>query len=161
MAEDEEKVEATEEKKDKPPEAKPISLPPSKESEPAKEQEYPPPPGYAQQGYGPAPEPFFRASNLQKILAMFLLLGVIVLLVGAILTAASDFTEVDDSDSEDLARNLDAAGHLVGAIGLFLIALLAVFLPMLLITDLSDKQKTLLMYIMVAVIIGFAFMATV
>jgi hypothetical protein len=100
MAEDEEKVEETEEKKDKPPEAKPISAPPSKESEPAK-QEYPPPPGYAQQGYGPAPEPFFRASNLQKILAMFLLLGVLVLLVGAILTAASDFVKVEDFEDED------------------------------------------------------------
>jgi len=160
MAEDEENDEETE-KKDRPPEAKPISAPPSKEAD--RQQEYPPPPGYAQQGYGP-PQPFFRADNLQRILAMFLLLGVIVLLVGAILVSASDFVKIDDKDPEDdydLQRNLDAAGHLVGAIGLFLIALLAVFLPMLLIPDLSDRQKTLLMYIMVAVIIGFAFMATV
>lgn len=165
MAEDEEKPE-DEEKKEKPPEAKPITLPPSKEAESAPPPEQPPP-GYGPPpAYGPPPEPFFRANNLQKILAFGLLFGIIILLVGAILSASSGFISVDpeddlddQKDDQDLIGNLAASGQLVGAIGLFIIALF-VILPLLQINDLSDKQRKLLMLLMMAVIIGFAFLTT-
>ncbi|MCK5561182.1 MAG: hypothetical protein KAJ51_11330 [Thermoplasmata archaeon] len=163
MAEDEEKSE-DEEKKEKPPEAKPITLPPSKEAESAPPSEQPP--GYGPPpAYGPPPEPFFRANNLQKILAIGLLLGIIILLVGAILSASSGFIKFDEKDlkdaqdDKDLARSLGAAGQLVGAIGLFIIALF-VILPLLLIHDLSDKQRKMLILLMMAIIIGFAFLTT-
>jgi hypothetical protein len=161
MAEDEEKKDE-DESKEKPPEAKPITLPPSKEegSGPPPEQ---PPPGYGPPpAYGPPPEPFFRASNLQRILAIGLLLGVIILLLGAILSASSGLIKFDDKDPEDdqdLARSLSASGQLVGAFGLFIIAIF-VILPMMLIHDLSDKQRKMLILLMMAIIIGFAFLTT-
>lgn len=163
MAEDEEKKDE-DVKNEKPPEAKPITLPPSKETESGPPPEQPPPPGYGPgPAYGPPPEPFFRANNLQKILAIGLLLGIIVLLIGAMLTASADFIKIDAKDPEDdldLQRNLDASGHLLGGIGLFLTALF-VLLPLLLIHDLSEKQQKLLMLLMMAIIIGFAFLAAI
>jgi hypothetical protein len=146
MAEDEEKNDEEKEKKEKPPEAKPIS----------KQPDYPPPPGY---GYGPQADPFFSAKNLHKILAIGLLIGIICLFIGAMAAAGGKFIKVEKEDDADLQRNLSAVGHLMGGVGLFLVALF-VLLPFLMIKDLSDKQKNMLILLFIAILIGFTILAS-
>ena len=146
-------------------EAKKISSADEPEKKPPKPRPAPPPDDYYRQdaapppgGYGPPPTPMFTAEKLPKLLAIFMLIGIIILFVGALLTSTAGFIKIEGDDAEDdadLKRNLTSAGHLMGGIALFLMGLFVV-IPLMVIKDLSDRQKLLIGIFLMAIILGFS-----
>lgn len=110
--------------------------------------QYPPPPG----AYPPPPpaEPMMTARNMHRILAIGVLIGVIILFVGTLLIVSSAYV----TDDWELQNNLHTSGRLIDGIGLFLTGLLLA-IPLMVIRDLTVKQRALLVIILAAVIIGF------
>jgi len=151
--EEEDKKDSREDEHDrKPPKPRPAP-PPDDDYYRDRDRDGPPPPGY-----GPAPTPMFSAEKLPKLLAIFILIGIIILFIGALLTSSAGFIKVEGDDAEDdrdLKRNLTAGGHLMGGIGLLLTGLFIV-LPLMIIKDLSDNQRILLGILLMAVILGFS-----
>jgi hypothetical protein len=123
----------------------------------------PPPPSY-QQGYYPPPKPpLFTPEGLPKIVAIGILLGIILLFVGSMLYVSAyymDPSEEDDAekrdDAVDFQRTLLASSVLMNAIGL-LLAGIFVILPLMLIKNLKTNQRLMLIALIAAIIIGFAF----
>ena len=154
--EDEERRDSRDDEPDrKPPKPRPAP-PPDDDYYRDRDRNGPPPPGY-----GPPPTPMFSADKLPKLLAIFLLIGIIILFIGALLTSSAGFIKIryDDPDDteadQDMKRTLTASGHLMGGIGLLLTGLFIV-LPLMIIKDLSDKQRILLGILIMAVILGFS-----
>ncbi len=100
----------------------------------------------------------FSSEGINKAMGMALLIGVVIMLVGAILVASSGFIEVDDQDSANLRRNLDAAGVLIAAIGVFLPAIITSF-ALFKVDDLSEEQTMKLVLIAAACLLGLAILA--
>ncbi len=108
--------------------------------------------------YAPPQQPMFTADKIPKFIAIGILIGILLLFIGALLSSTAISVKVegqDSEDEEDLQRNLRAGGHFMGSIGMFLIGLFVV-LPLLLAKDLSDRQKQLMGILLLAVIIGFS-----
>ncbi|MFO8110725.1 MAG: hypothetical protein R6U17_09465 [Thermoplasmata archaeon] len=126
---------------------------PPPEQPPQQQQQWqePPPQQYQQ----PPSTPMFSAEGIQKTLGMMLLIGVVIILVGSILVAASGYIERDSVGSMNLARNLNATGILLGAVGLSLPAMISSF-AIFSIKDLSEKQIQMLVFVIGASLVGFA-----
>ena len=124
--------------------------------------QYPPPPG----AYPPPPprEPMMTAGRLHKFMAIGIIIGIIILFVGTLLIISANYMDpTDERDADDvekasdLQRNLATTGGLINGIGLFLMGMFLV-LPLMIIQDLSNKQRMMLVIILAAVIIGFSFL---
>jgi hypothetical protein len=147
---DEKKAEESEKVKDKEDSATPPVAQPAQPAQSAQELygNYPP-------GQPPRPvQPMFTSEGLGRVLAIGLLIGIIILFIGAALTSGAQFIKPEDEDDQDLKRSLYASGTLVGSIGLLLMGIFIV-LPMMVIKDLTDAQKTLLIIVSTGIIIGF------
>jgi cytochrome bd-type quinol oxidase subunit 1 len=75
------------------------------------------------------------------------------------LATGAKYIEVEKEDDADFQRNLSASGHLMAGVGLFIVALF-VLLPFLMIRDLSEKQKNMLVLLLIAILIGFTVLAS-
>lgn len=112
--------------------------------------------GGQQQRYQQAPsQPMFSSGNIKKMLGLALVIGVIMMFVGALLVSTSGYIEVDDNDSRNLRRNLNATGLLLASIGIFVPAIAASY-GFYSARDLSDQQKLLLTMIIGGSLIGLA-----
>jgi hypothetical protein len=129
----------------------------SKKSEKTKKEEisHPPPAPVAQPvgSYPPPPpaqpaKPLFTSENLERMLGIAALIGVIMLFVGALLAGGANFADRYQSE-------VYGGGKLIAGIGLF-IAGLFVILPIMTVRDLSKQQKYLLFILTAAIIIAFA-----
>jgi uncharacterized BrkB/YihY/UPF0761 family membrane protein len=126
MAEDENKSEGKSESGDAPL-AEPVAPKPQKAAPP------PPAPAPAPQYYQKPPfEPSSIASN--KLLLVFIILGIILMLVGSMLISiVPTIGDVDEDDPDDLVSqaeskiNTNAAGEIIFNIGGFLLALFLLF----------------------------------
>jgi hypothetical protein len=125
--------------------------------------QYPPPPG----AYPPPPprEPMMTAERLHRFMAIGILIGILILFVGTLLIVSANFmdpyeeTDPDDLDNAlDLQRNVGTSGGLINCIGLFLMGIFIV-LPLMIIRELSDKQRAMLVIILASVILGFSFLS--
>ncbi len=137
--------------------AKPAKAAPSRPAQEPDRTEYMPydrPPSYPQ----PTRKQLFTTENTPSFMGLGLLIGIILLFIGTMFTAVGMFVEVESSDDEDLQRNLLASGVLIDGIGLFLAAIFIV-LPLLLVKNIGDKQKTFMILLLGAIIIGFALLA--
>jgi hypothetical protein len=110
---------------------------------------------YGSQPQYPPPQPMFTPQNVPKLMALGLLLGIILLFIGSMLTAGGHYVKLEDEDDYDLQRNMLASGNLVAGIGLFIGALFFI-IPLLMIRDIEEKHKTLLVLLLAAIIVGFA-----
>ena len=106
--------------------------------------DYPPPPS----------KPLFSSENIYKLMALGLLIGIILLFIGGMLTAGAMYMKPKDEGGFDTQRVLYASGVLIDSIGLFLMAIFLV-IPLLIVKDLNDKQRTLIIILAAAVIVGF------
>ncbi len=139
--------------------AKPAKAAPSKPAQEADRTEYTPydmPPSYPQTPR----KALFTTENIPSFMGLGLLIGIILLFVGTMITAGGMYVDVEslDSDDADLKRNLLASGVLIDGIGLFLAAIFIV-LPLLLVKNIGDKQKTFMILLLGAIIIGFSLLA--
>ena len=65
----------------------------------------------------------FTADKVPKFIAIGVLIGIILLFVGALLSSTAITVEIKDDDDVDLVRNLLAGAHFMGSIGMFLIGI--------------------------------------
>ncbi len=116
------------------------------------------PPSYPPQY--PPPRPFFSADNINKFVGLGLLMGIILLFIGTMMNGSASLVKLeglsgdDYEDARDLQRNLYGGGIIIDGIGLFIISFF-ILLPLLLIRDLGDKQRYILILIAAAVIVGY------
>ena len=87
-------------------------------------------------------------------MALGILIGIILLFIGGLLTAGAMYMKPKDEGGIDTQRILFASGVMIDSVGLFLMAIFLV-MPLLIVKDLTDKQRTLLIILIAAVIIGF------
>jgi hypothetical protein len=117
----------------------------------------------------PPPQPLFSKDNVTKMMTLGLIIGIICLFIASMLVAGGKLTDVtydfDDQDDRDkyndaidFQNTMFGAAILMAGIGLFLISIF-LMLPLLLIRDLDDKQKKFIIFLIGAVIIGFALLA--
>jgi hypothetical protein len=109
--------------------------------------------------YGPPqqypPQPMFTKENVPRLMALGLFIGIILLFIGSMLTAGAIMMEPDAKDPGETKRTLLGAGVLIDGIGLFIMSIFIV-LPLLIVRDLDEKQRTLIIILTAAIIIGFA-----
>ncbi|MCK5559524.1 MAG: hypothetical protein KAJ51_02980, partial [Thermoplasmata archaeon] len=105
------------------------------------------------------------ANKLHRFMAIGILIGILILFVGTLLIVSANYMDPaeerdpdDQDDARDLQRNIATSGGLINGIGLFLLGLFIV-LPLMIIRDLSDKQRAMLVIILASVILGFSFLS--
>jgi hypothetical protein len=114
----------------------------------------------------PPPQPMFSKENVTKLITLGLMIGIICLFIASLLAAGGkltdmtyDFDEQDKyQDAIDFQNTMYGSAVLMAGIGLFLISIF-LMLPLLVIKDLDDKHKKLIIFLIGAVIIGFALLA--
>jgi uncharacterized membrane protein len=108
----------------------------------------------------------FSKENVTKLITLGLMIGIICLFIASLLAAGGkltdmtyDFDEQDKyQDAIDFQNTMYGSAVLMAGIGLFLISIF-LMLPLLVIKDLDDKHKKLIIFLIGAVIIGFALLA--
>ncbi len=116
-------------------------------------QQQPPQPSHQRQP--PRRQQTFSPERLNKTLGMALVIGVILLFIGAILVSSSGFIETKDQDDWNLKRNLNAVATLLSSIGLLAIGGAAAW-AFYQADQLAEKQKMFLILLVVGTIVGFA-----
>jgi hypothetical protein len=118
---------------------------------------YGPPPQQAQYPPSYPPQaPLFSQQNVYKLLSLGILIGIILLFIGSLMNGAGTLVEPDSESNQDTKRNLHGWATIVDGIGLFIISIF-ILLPLLLIRDLENKQRTILIILIAAIIIGYTF----
>jgi hypothetical protein len=111
-------------------------------------QPYPMPPGYP-------PAPFFTAVNLNKFIAIGVLICVIMLFVGAMINTSAHYMDRDDDDVYEKMDNRYGAAIAVASIGPLILGLFAT-IAYLQIRDLTEHQKLFLGIIVMGTIFALA-----
>lgn len=124
----------------------------------------PPGQGYQQQQQQPqqpqqqGPGPNQPMDDIKGTLGMIILVGIIILLVGAMLTSVSGYIETEDSDDWDNIRILRATGSLLMSLGVFIPGIGASYL-LYSKYGLSDQEKLMLVIVASASILAFAMLS--
>ncbi|MFP4000767.1 MAG: hypothetical protein ACLFSM_08865 [Thermoplasmata archaeon] len=130
--------------------------PPQSQGQQQPPRQHPPQPSHQPSSHRPSA---FSSERLNETLGMALVIGVILMFVGGILVSSAGFIEVENNDDWNLKRNLNAVATLLSSLGLLAIGGAAAW-AYYQTSQLTEKQRLLLVLLVIGSILSFAIILT-